>query len=317
MLGLGRRTPGRATDCPNREVTRNPNYLPEQAKPCNAITVGEALQNWTQQVDRLEARWMLQSVLAVNSAFLIAHADRELSPTEAARFRQMLKRRAAGEPVAYLTGERGFYDLILKITPDVLIPRPETELLVETALSNIALDRCSRVLDLGTGSGAIALTIAKHRPLAQVTAVDLSSRALAVAHENAQAHAVDNVTFVQGDWYSNLPAGETFDVIVANPPYIAEGDPHLAQGDLRFEPDLALVAKHNGWDCIRQIITHAAGYLHRDGWLLLEHGYDQAGTCRELLEQAGFASIFSRTDLAGIERVSGGQRGSFSIAECL
>lgn len=298
-------------------MTEKFNRLPEQAKPSNPITVGEALQNWAKQVDRLEARWMLQSVLTVDAACLVAHADRELSPDEAVRYRQMLARRAAGEPVAYLTGEQGFYDLILKVTPDVLIPRPETELLVETALSNIAPDRCTRVLDLGTGSGAIAIAIAKHRPLAQVTAVDLSSRALAVARANAQTHAIGNVTFMQGDWYANLAAGEKFDVIVANPPYIAEGDPHLVQGDLRFEPDLALVAKHNGWDCIRQIITHAEAYLHRNGWLFLEHGYDQASACRELLEKSGFVSLFSRTDLAGIERVSGGQCGSFSIIECL
>ncbi|PJB05555.1 MAG: peptide chain release factor N(5)-glutamine methyltransferase, partial [Hydrogenophilales bacterium CG_4_9_14_3_um_filter_59_35] len=193
-----------------------------------------------------------------------------------------------------------------KVTPAVLIPRPETELLVELALERIPADGPCRVLDLGTGSGAVAVTLALHRPQAKVIAVDQSATALEVARENAQQLGAGNLRLIQSDWYAALD-GEKFDLIVSNPPYIASADPHLAQGDLRFEPAAALASGANGLDDIRTIVRGAATHLKPGGWLLFEHGYDQAAACRELLVQSGFEQIGSSTDLAGIERVSYGQ----------
>lgn len=280
--------------------------LMEESKSKQPVTIGEILQSCADDIDRTDARWILQSVLKADTAFLIAHADQILDMDQMRRFRQLLARRITGEPVAYLTGERGFYDLVFRVTPDVLIPRPETELLVEAALSKISPDRYCHVLDLGTGSGAIAITLARHRPGIHVTATDLSSHALAVACGNAATLSVKNVTFIVADWYSGLD-NRKFDVIVANPPYIAEGDPHLERGDLRFEPSIALVAKDNGLSDIRRIIMQASKYLEPSGWLLIEHGYDQEVACRGLLEKAGFSHIFTQPDLAGIDRISGGQ----------
>jgi release factor glutamine methyltransferase len=273
-----------------------------------STTVGRLLQNAASIVDREDARWLLQSVLNVDAAFLITHAELLLDTEQVLYFQQLLTRRALGEPVAYLTGEKGFYDLVLEVTPDVLIPRPETELLVEVALSEIPLDQPCNVLDLGTGSGAIAITIAKHRSNAHVTAVDLSSQALVVARRNVRKYSVENVTFIEADWFSGF-TDEKFDVIVANPPYIAEKDPHLEGDGLRFEPSVALVAQNDGLDCIRKITTQAADYLTCSGWLIFEHGYDQADISRRLLDRAGFSHIFTRSDLAGIDRVTGGQYG--------
>jgi release factor glutamine methyltransferase len=292
-------------------VTKDSDVCLESTGKNKSFTVGEVLRNWVGNVDQLEARWMLQSLLKVNPAFLIAHAEYALTHAQAECFQQMLARRIAGEPVAYLIGERGFYDLSFKVTPDVLIPRPETELLVEKALSKIPSDQFYNVLDLGTGSGAIAITIARHRPLAHVVAVDLSPSALAVAKKNAETFCVNNLTFLEGDWYSGL-SKERFSVIVANPPYVAEGDPHLGNGDLRFEPRMALVATGNGMDCIHKIITQAPDFLDQNGWLLLEHGYNQASACCQLLEKSGFTHIFTEPDLANIDRVSGGKCGFIS-----
>lgn len=270
------------------------------------VTIGALLRSAACVIDRVDAHWLLQSVLNVDVVFLIAHAELPLSPEQITCFQQLLARRTAGEPVAYLVGERGFYDLVFEVTPDVLIPRPETELLVEMALSKISPGRRCNVLDLGTGSGAIAITIARHRPDVNVTAVDFSSRALAVAHRNAGKYSVENVVFVEADWFSSF-SNEKFDVIVANPPYIVEGDPHL--DDLCFEPSIALVARNNGLDCIRRIVTQAPDYLAHSGWLMFEHGYDQVDACRRLLDETGFFHIFTRPDLAGIDRVTGGQYG--------
>lgn len=289
-------------------MTKHSRVALEQSDTKKIFSVGEALRDWTENIDQLEARWMLENVLEVNSAFLIAHPEYKLTPAQAGCFQKMLARRRAGEPVAYLIGERGFYDLTFKVTPDVLIPRPETELLVDLALSKIPSDQFYRVLDLGTGSGAIAITIAIQRPLAEVVAVDSSSRALAVARKNAEMLYVKNVTFLEGDWYSSFDsAKDRFGIIVTNPPYVAEGDPHLETGDLRFEPRLALVAPDNGMGHIHEIISCAPAYLEQNGWLLLEHGYNQASVCRRLLEKVGFAHIFSELDLANIDRVSGGK----------
>jgi len=254
---------------------------------------------------RIEAQILLQAVLRVSRAWLITHPEMHLDDGQQARYSALLERRASGEPVAYILGEREFYGLNFKVTPATLIPRPETELLVERALDRIPQQGACRVLDLGTGSGAIALSIAHARPDAEVVAVDASSDALAVARENVQLLKLDNVRLLQSDWFSRLQ-GERFDLIVSNPPYVAEGDAHLAQGDLRFEPRTALASGGDGLEDIRCIINQAKDHLNPGGSLVFEHGYDQAERVRALLQQAGFEEVFSERDLAGIERISGG-----------
>lgn len=253
---------------------------------------------------RIEVQCLLQAVLQVDRAWLLAHAEQLLDDQQQARYAALLERRLRGEPIAYLLGEREFYGLAFKVTPDTLIPRPETELLVELALQR--LPQSGRLLDLGTGSGAIALSIAHARPDAEVVAVDVSAAALAVAQDNARHLQVNNATLLHSDWFGALQ-GESFDVIVSNPPYIAAGDAHLEQGDLRFEPTAALASGADGLRDIRRIIAAAHSHLNAGGWLLFEHGYDQAAAVRALLQQAGFAEVFSARDLAGIERVSGGR----------
>ena len=255
---------------------------------------------------RLEAQILLQHCLKVDRTWLLAHENDVPENHILAEFEALLKRRLAGEPIAYIIGKREFYGLEFKVTPATLIPRPDTETLVDAALEKIPQEKPCRVLDLGTGTGAIAIAIAKHRSMAQVTAVDASSAALAVAQENAQNLNVSNVQFVLSDWFSMLE-GQTFDVIVSNPPYIAEGDSHLKQGDLRFEPMSALAAGKDGLDCIRHIIGHAWQHLAPHGWLMLEHGYDQAEKVADLLRCAGFESISSCADLSGVYRVTLGQ----------
>jgi release factor glutamine methyltransferase len=215
-------------------------------------------------------------------------------------------RRAAGEPVAYLLGLREFYGRDFAVTPDVLIPRPETELLVDIAVEKVGADGTVNILDLGTGSGCLAVTLALELPLARVTAVDVSPAALDVAHGNA-ARLGARVAFVASDWFAALPPAR-YDLIVANPPYIAAGDPHLAQGDLRFEPAGALTDHADGLAAIRRIVMAAPHWLVPGGWLFFEHGYDQAAAVHALLADAGFAAIEQRRDLAGIVRASGGRR---------
>jgi release factor glutamine methyltransferase len=216
----------------------------------------------------------------------------------------LVRRRLAGEPIAYIVGEREFYGLTFQVTPDVLIPRPETELLVELALDR--LQDGDNVLDLGTGSGAIAIAIAHACTGANLTAVDASAAALAVAESNARLHGV-TVRFLQSDWYGAL-GNEHFNLIVSNPPYIANGDPHLSQGDLRFEPADALTDHADGLSALRTIINGAIERLTPGGWLLMEHGYDQSAAVRALLASSGFAEVQSWTDLASIERVTGGRK---------
>jgi len=272
---------------------------------CSALALARALGLGAAEA-RLEAQILLGQALGRSRAGLIAHGDDPLDPEQTAAFADLFERRWSGEPIAYILGEREFYSLNFKVTPAVLIPRPETELLVELALERIPADGPCRVLDLGTGSGAVAVTLALHRPQAKVIAVDQSATALEVARENAQQLGAGNLRLIQSDWYAALD-GEKFDLIVSNPPYIASADPHLAQGDLRFEPAAALASGANGLDDIRTIVRGAATHLKPGGWLLFEHGYDQAAACRELLVQSGFEQIGSSTDLAGIERVSYGQ----------
>lgn len=253
----------------------------------------------------LEARMLAARVLEKSGAWLIAHADEAVSAETGQAFAALAARRAQGEPMAYILGEREFYGLEFLVTPAVLIPRPETELLVELALARMREDAPERVLDLGTGSGAIAVALAKQRPRAQLTAVDVDYAALGVARENARRHRV-RVRFFCGDWLGPLP-GESFDLIVSNPPYVAAGDPHLALGDVRFEPQRALLGGADGLDCIRTIVLKAKPHLRSGAWLLFEHGYDQAEACRALLQGQGYAEVQSWPDLAGIPRVSGGR----------
>lgn len=252
----------------------------------------------------LEARMLLERVLAKTHAWLIAHAN-EVPGAEAEQaFAALAERRRQGEPIAYILGKREFYGLEFGVAQTVLIPRPETELLVELALARIPENAAARVLDLGTGSGAVAVALAKQRPQARLTAVDVDYAALSVARANASRHGV-RVRFFCGDWFGAL-SGERFDLIVSNPPYVAAGDPHLSTGDVRFEPQRALVGGADGLDCIRTIVANARAHLRPRAWLLFEHGYDQAESCRALLEAQGYAMVQSWPDLAGIERVSGG-----------
>lgn len=260
----------------------------------------------------LEARILLTHVLGWRHTQLITRGDEPLDGASVERYRALEARRVAGEPVAQLVGAREFFGLDFEVTPHVLIPRPETELLVETALA--ALDNIvrPRVLDLGTGTGAIAVAIASMRPDAQVWALDRSAEALAVATRNA-ARLLDvkrpggAVVLTQSDWYDSLDAALRFDVIVSNPPYIASGDPHLSEGDLRFEPRGALTDEADGLSAIRTIVAGAPTRLAANGVLWIEHGYDQAEAVHELLTAQGFAQVRSEQDLAGIERISGGQ----------
>ena len=253
-------------------------------------------------LDALDTRVLLCHALHLTRVQLITRADHLLNDTEAARLEALLARRAAGEPVAYLTGEREFYGLPFQVTPAVLIPRPDTELLVELACER--LPRGGSVLDMGTGSGAIAVAIAHARPDAQVSALDASAAALEVARGNAARNGV-HVEFLQSDWYAALSqAPRRFDMIVSNPPYIVAGDRHLSEGDLRFEPVDALTDHADGLSALRTIVAGAPAFLAPGGWLLMEHGYHQAQAVRALLQ--GWDQVQSWRDLAGIERASGG-----------
>ena len=216
--------------------------------------------------DPADAALLLAHVLGRPRGWLHAHGDEEVGAAEAERFEQLLARRLAGEPVAYLTGTRGFWSFALSVTPDTLVPRPETERLVELALERLDTDRSLRLADLGTGSGAIALALASERPRAQVTATDASAAALEVARDNARRLSIGNITFHHGDWFAPLQ-GERFDLVASNPPYVALGDPHLAQGDLRFEPEMALSSGSDGLDAIRSIVRDAPAHLVSGGWL--------------------------------------------------
>ena len=254
---------------------------------------------------RRESQVLLGFALGVSRAWLTTHPDQTADSETAAKFQSLVALRASGHPVAYLLGVKEFYGLPLRVTPDVLIPRPETEELVEAALERLPQGETRKVLDLGTGSGCIAIAIARHRPAALVTAVDSSSPALALARENAAALDVE-VEFLQSDWFAAL-GRRRFDLISANPPYVAADDPHLHQGDLRFEPRPALAAGVDGLADLCCIVGAAPKHLRPGGWLLLEHGYDQAEACRDLLRNAGFGELVFRADIAGLLRIAGGR----------
>jgi len=253
----------------------------------------------------LEANLLLQHVLHVNRAWVITHDRDVLNADQQAEFQLLLKRRLDGEPIAYIVGFREFYGLQLKVSPVTLIPRPDTETLVDAALEKIPLDKVSHILDLGTGTGAVALAIAKHRNNCEVTAVDQSSDALSVTLENAQSLKLNNLRLIESNWFSELQ-GEGFDLIVSNPPYIAQDDEHLKQGDLRFEPISALASGVDGLDDIRKIVQDAPDYLKTNGWLMLEHGFDQAESVATLLKARGFNQIAHAKDIAGRLRVTFG-----------
>jgi release factor glutamine methyltransferase len=255
---------------------------------------------------RIEARVLLAHSLGVDHAWLIAHDQDAPTSTQLHAIEDLFERRASGEPVAYMLTEREFYGLSFKVTPDVLIPRPDTELLVDAALEHLSRLNPYRILDLGTGSGAIAITLALQRPLSTVLAVDASPEALAIAQENARRLGATNVACISGNWYAMLDV-KNFDIIVSNPPYIAASDPHLASGDLRFEPRQALASGTDGLTDLRQIIAGAPAHLVEGGWLLLEHGCDQAAAVTALLQQHGFVAIRTLQDLAGLDRVSTGR----------
>lgn len=255
---------------------------------------------------RIEVQCLLQAILQVNRAYLLTHPEQQLNIEQRTRYAALFERRLSGEPVAYLLGEREFFGLMFKVTPDTLIPRPETELLVELALQRIPSNKPCCMLDMGTGSGAIALAIAHAHPIANILACDAFPAALEVARENAQRLGIANAVFVQSDWFSALDT-QRFDFIVSNPPYVAAGDPHLQQGDVRFEPVSALASGEDGLRDIRHIVAHAQTHMQPSGWLLIEHGYNQSSQVCELLRRAGFGEVFSAPDLAGIERVSGGR----------
>ena len=273
-----------------------------------AMRLGEAWRQACRRIDRLDARLLLEHVCGCSHADLIARPELEITEARATRLEELLRRRESGEPLAYLLGSAWFCDLEFNVGPAVLIPRPDTEVLVNVAVGKALALESPAIVDLGTGSGVVAILIARLCPRAQVTAVDVSSVALDVARVNAQRHGV-NIRFREGDWYAPLD-DERFDVIVSNPPYVVAGDPHLQQNGLPFEPIQALtdgIVGGDGLACIRRLIDGASAHLHTGGWLLMEHGYDQAVEVRRLLAQAGFAEVVSWRDSAGIERVSGGR----------
>ncbi|WP_276488603.1 peptide chain release factor N(5)-glutamine methyltransferase [Ectopseudomonas mendocina] len=254
---------------------------------------------------RLDAELLLAAALGKPRSYLRTWPEREPDADQLALFQASLQRRRQGEPVAYILGHQGFWSLDLEVAPHTLIPRPDTELLVETALDLLPATPLE-VLDLGTGTGAIALALASERPAWQVTGVDRVEEAVALAERNRQRLALGNAGFLLSHWFSAL-AGRRYGLILSNPPYIRADDRHLAQGDVRFEPSSALVSGSDGLDDTRAIIQAAPEHLLPGGWLLLEHGFDQAGDVRRLLGDAGFAEVHSRRDLAGLERISLGR----------
>lgn len=280
-------------------------------------TAAQALAKLPHANPRLEAELLLCKVLARSRSFLAAWPEWPLTAAQQATFTELLQRRLAGEPIAYLLGNKEFWSLVVQVTPAVLIPRPETELLVELALAlgdrkqSDGSDRPCIVADLGTGSGVIAAALARERPRWSLYATDCSAAALTVAEANFH-HLGLPVRTYRGTWYGALAQDLLFDLIISNPPYIPTGDPHLGQGDLPWEPRTALAAGADGLDALRILCAGAPQHLHNDGSILLEHGWDQGAAVRDLLRQAGFRAVRTWRDLAGQERVSGGRWSPFA-----
>ncbi len=256
---------------------------------------------------QLEAELLLAQALGVNRSFLFAHPEQPVPAPRARAFRSLVRRRADGEPLAYITGEQEFWSLTLRVGPEVLIPRPETERLVELALDRLPTGTPTRVADIGTGSGAIALALARERPLAEVLGSDVSPAAVETARDNGRRLGVSNARFVLGSWCAPL-AGNHWNLVVSNPPYVAEDDPHLALGDLRFEPRLALTPGPDELAAFRAIAAQAREHLSPGGWLLFEHGFGQAMAVRGVLSEAGYEAVETHQDLRGLDRVTGGRR---------
>ena len=256
---------------------------------------------------RFEAELLLGHLLGKNRAYLFAHPEKTLTDEQWSNYQALIKNRAQGTPIAYLTGQREFWSLPLKVSPDTLIPRHETELLVELALKNLPNEPNLKILDLGTGSGAIALALASERPDWQISACDASVHALEIAQENAKQLQISNVHFYLSDWFDSLP-NTHYHAIISNPPYISENDPHLLQGDVRFEPLRALVSSQEGLADLQYIITSSYERLVPNGLLLLEHGYDQKFSIRAILNKLGYCNVCCWQDIAGNDRVSGGWR---------
>jgi len=278
--------------------------VPMEVRPDMRVTT--LLRAASVRIDAGDADWLLAHVLEKPRGWLYAHADNTVDASMRDRFEALVERRAAGEPVAYLTGTRGFWTLDLHVNTDTLIPRVETELLVELALARLPADQACHVADLGTGSGAIALAIASERPRARVVAIDASAAALDVARRNAVDLGIRTVDFRQGDWCAAL-GDEAFDLVASNPPYLADDDVHLSEGDLRFEPEAALVSGRDGLDAIRRIVSGATTHLRPGGWLLLEHGWEQGDAVRALLHDAGFTDVATQRDLESRDRVTLGR----------
>jgi release factor glutamine methyltransferase len=278
----------------------------KQANGVNAVETGATIGDLLREcgLPRLEGELLLCSILGCERAWLIAHAEEAIDPSRARSAHARFARRRVGEPLSYITGWREFYGLALRVTPEVLIPRPETERLVEIALERLPLGAPARVLELGTGSGAIAIALASERRGLGIVATDVSEAALALARLNARDHGAE-IDFVLSDWFDAL-GPDQFDLIVSNPPYVAAGDAHLEQGDVRFEPRLALVGGEDGLACIREIAVRAQDRLRAGGGLLLEHGYDQGDRCVELLSSLGYAEVADFHDLAGWPRTCAG-----------
>ena len=255
---------------------------------------------------RLDAELLLEYVTGLPRTSFRTTPERALPASAGWSFQQLIKRRLKGEPVAYICGQQAFWSLLLEVSPAVLIPRPETELVVERALIHLPPDSSAQIADLGTGSGAIALALASERPGARVTGVEFSREALDIAFRNAGRLQIGNIRFVQGSWFAPL-AGERFALLVSNPPYVAQNDPELAADVRRFEPELALIPGRTGMEALEQIITQAPRHLTPGGWLILEHGWKQASAVRERLVRSGFTHVRSYADLAGHERVTEGQ----------
>ena len=280
---------------------------------CGGMNIRQLLEFATRKLAaetsaRYEVEILLGHALEVKRSFLYANHDMEIPRKRQARFQALVRQRSHGMPIAYLTGERAFWSLELRVTPAVLIPRPETELLVERALELIPKTLLQRLADLGTGSGAIALALAQERPHCEVHATECSAEALQVAEHNRRAHGLENVRFYLGSWTG--PLSGLFDLVVSNPPYVADNDLHLLEGDCRFEPRLALAAGADGLSALRQIASEAFARLAPGGWLLLEHGYDQGEVVRSILHAAGYQDIRGHCDLAGLERVCQGRKPS-------
>jgi release factor glutamine methyltransferase len=255
---------------------------------------------------RADAELLLAHALGKPRVWLYAHADEALPAATAKQFAQLIKRREKGEPIAYLLGHRDFWKMQLEVSADTLIPRPETELLVELALKRLPREQPTQVLDLGTGTGAIAFAIASERPQARITACDSSAAALAVAARNGERLGHGDCALLLSQWYSELN-GQRFDLIVSNPPYIADNDPHLGEGDLRFEPRTALASGRDGLDAIRMIVAGAPSHLHAEGGLIIEHGFEQGSAVRALFQAAGFTQVRTIRDLGDQERVTYGR----------